>query len=125
MSDLQPPKGTPGMMGSLHQGVSGVTRSPEYRAFYSVNFRFRITNTDANITFATLAEMGGGAIAMQDEATLTTTYTGLKILSEHLAAAVQTIEEELGPIPVPANVRPNDQTREQLRQLLKLVPMVT
>ena len=96
-----------------------VTRSVEYRAIYAGNFRFRVTNLDAAITFVSIADLPGGMLALQDEATVTMSFPAMKILSEHLALAVQTIEQELGPIRVPLAVRPNEQNKAQLIQTLK------
>ena len=121
MSDPRPA----GTASFIQQGVTATMLSPEYKSFYAANFRFRITNTEANLTFTNLAELGGGMIAMRDEATLITTFSGLKVLSEHLALIVQVIEEELGPIRIPVAVRPSEEHRKNLRAVLTATPTTT
>jgi hypothetical protein len=99
------------------------SRAQDYKAAYAGNFRFRVTNTDAAITFLSVADFPGGMVALQDEATITMSFGSLKILSEHLALAVQTIEQELGPIRVPVAIRPSEQNKAMMIQALKSTPL--
>lgn len=101
----------------------GGMRSPNFRDIYAQNFRLRVTNMDTAIVFVSSADLPGGRQILQDEATVTMTYAGLKILSEHLTLVVQTIEQELGPIRVPVAVRPTEANKAALIQALTATPM--
>jgi hypothetical protein len=100
-----------------------VIRAADYKGFYAANFRFRLTNLDAAITFVSIADFPGGQVVMQDEASATMSFSSMKLLSEHLAMAVQAIEQELGPIRVPAAIRPSEQNKALMIQAVKAMAL--
>ncbi len=70
-----------------------------------------------------VADFPGGIVALQDEATVTMSFAALKLLAEHLAMAVQAIEQELGPVRVPVAIRPSEQQKAMMLQALKSTPL--
>ncbi len=50
-------------------------------------------------------------------------FAALKLLAEHLAMAVQAIEQELGPVRVPVAIRPSEQQKAMMLQALKSTPL--
>src|SRR5438034_10808785 len=98
MSDAARQEVATGQLGGPGQPVA---RASDYKAFYAGNFRIRITNIDTAVVFVGVADLPGGVVALQDEATATMSFPAMKILAEHLTMAVQAIEQELGPIRVP------------------------
>ena len=100
-----------------------VSRAHDYKSAYAGNFRIRVTNLDAAITFVSVVDFPNGLMALQDEATVTMTFASMKILSEHLAVTVQAIEQELGPIRVPLAVRPSEDNKARILQVIKSSPM--
>jgi len=110
-----------GATGTIPLGGPGqsVSRADNYKAFYAGNFRFRVTNLDAAVTFVSVADFPGGMVALQDEATVTMSFASMKILAEHLSLAVAVIEQEFGPIRVPAIIRPTEQNKAAMIQAIK------
>jgi len=100
-----------------------VSRATDYKSCYAANFRFRITNIDAAVTFVSVGDFPGGVTTLQDEATVMMTFSSLKILSEHLAMAVSALEQELGPIRIPTSIRPTEQNKAMMIQAIKATPL--
>lgn len=75
-------------------------RSPEYRRIFTNHFFLRFAPGDINITFSQLVDLQGlGALStVQEEVSISMSWTQLKMLSEYTSAAVKAMEHEAGPI---------------------------
>lgn len=92
-------------------GQIPVIRSPRYQELYANAIRFKVTPIDFTMTLGTSPDIPGApAGVMQDEASIILTHSFLKVLSRHLNAMVQAVEQALGPIRIEEKNNPNKKT---------------
>src|ERR1700730_9701049 len=114
MSDEHKPEGQTPL------GQIPVIRSPRYQEFYANSLRFKVTPIDFTMTLGTTPDIPGAPPGvMQDEAAIILTHSFLKVLSRHLNAIVQAVEQALGPIRIEEKNNPKQENLAAMAESLR------
>lgn len=95
-----------------------IIQSTQWRNCYSNGFSFSFTAQDFSIGFLANINMNG-VVCQVEEVQVQLTFSSLKLLSEHIQAAIKVYEEERGPIKVPVAGRPTAEQAESMRNMIR------
>jgi hypothetical protein len=102
-----------------------VFRSTRYQEVYANAVRFKVTPIDFTMALGTTPDIPGAPPGvMQDEAAIILTHSFLKVLSRHLNAIVEAVEQALGPIRIEEKNNPQQENIAAMVESLRATTFI-